>query len=96
MEKIICTKCGAENTSKSKYCTSCGYELPKIQIENLNSNTQPLISSKSDNKKKLVPTIVGVIVFLIVYYGVQQFFFKSASLDKNMIISQVKLIKLAR
>lgn len=27
--KIICEKCGNENSSNSKYCMKCGYELPK-------------------------------------------------------------------
>ncbi len=30
IEKIICNECKEENTSESKYCSRCGYELPKI------------------------------------------------------------------
>lgn len=28
-EKIVCKKCDSENNPNTKYCTRCGYELPK-------------------------------------------------------------------
>jgi hypothetical protein len=89
MEKVTCSKCGADNTTKSKYCSSCGYELPKFQVEDLNRNIQQNTPSKSDSKKKIIgieiKIAIGVITFLIVYFGVQQIFFKSATIDKEMM-----------
>jgi len=85
MERVNCSKCGADNTTKAKYCSSCGYELPKIQDDNLSNDIQHDNSSKSGNKNKIVGIIVGVIAFSLAYYGAQQFFFKSASLDKDMM-----------
>uniref|UniRef100_UPI00404AE1C9 zinc ribbon domain-containing protein n=2 Tax=Gelidibacter sp. TaxID=2018083 RepID=UPI00404AE1C9 len=29
IEKITCKECGTENNSNSKYCSNCGYSLPK-------------------------------------------------------------------
>jgi len=31
IEKIECSECKAENNADSKYCTRCGFELPKTQ-----------------------------------------------------------------
>jgi hypothetical protein len=33
MDKINCNTCGAINSSSQKYCTKCGYALPKVNIE---------------------------------------------------------------
>ena len=51
MDKVICTNCGENNTTKSKYCKSCGYELPKIEIENIdnNVNQKPTKSAESES-----------------------------------------------
>jgi len=85
MEKVSCSKCGADNTIKAKYCSSCGYELPKIEVDNVINPIQQDHSSKSGNMNKIIRAIVGVIFFALAYNGVQQLFFKSASYDKEMI-----------
>lgn len=85
MEIVNCSKCGTDNTTKAKYCSSCGFELPKVSINDSGNNVQFDSSSKPDNKRKYIGMIVGVIFFFITFFGTQQFFFKSGSIDKDMM-----------
>lgn len=85
MEKVSCSKCGADNATKAKYCSSCGYELPCITTEIFSDNVQQDKSPKPDNKKKYIGIIFGVVFFFIAYYGIQQLFFKSGTIDKDMM-----------
>lgn len=77
-----CTNCESENSTNSKYCRECGFELPKIKIE------IPPIQKKTelkDNKKKITSLIVGIIAFGVSYFAVQHFIFKKPSFDKQMM-----------
>jgi hypothetical protein len=86
MEKIVCSKCGADNATKAKYCSGCGFELPKIQIEDSNDNEiKKDSSSNSNNIKKIIGITAGVIISYAAYFGVQQLIFKSSSIDKGMM-----------
>jgi uncharacterized membrane protein YvbJ len=81
MEKKNCTNCGISNDQSAKYCSGCGFELPKtksIIIENAKSQKTP------ENKRKILPTIVGIIAFAISYFAVQQLFFKKPTFDKAL------------
>jgi hypothetical protein len=84
MEKVKCTNCGSENTSKAKYCSDCGYELPKqlIVIEEPVIEQKPV---KNNTNKKTLGTLIGIIAFAVAYIAVQQFFFKNVSIDKEMM-----------
>ncbi len=82
MEKKNCTNCGMSNDETAKYCSGCGFELPKTEskiTENMDSK------KTSENKKKILPTIVGIIAFGLSYFAVQHFFFKKPSFDKVMV-----------
>ena len=85
MERVNCSKCGADNTTKVKYCTSCGYELPKITTDKLSNDVPQNKLSKPINKKKYIGIIGGVLFFFLTYYGTQQLFFKFGTIDKNMM-----------
>ena len=85
MENIKCTNCGIDNPEKNKYCSDCGYELPKTTTENLNSTTQQPRRKKEVDVKKIRGYIVGIIVFGISYFAVQQLFFKVPPLNKAMM-----------
>jgi hypothetical protein len=84
MEKVICTNCGTNSTTKSKYCMNCGYELPKIQNTVSETPVQKL-SGEKNNTKKLLGLIIGIIAFGLTYFVVQQIFFKTPSIDKEMM-----------
>lgn len=85
MEKVICSKCGADNPTKAKYCLNCGYELPRIQAEVIQSIEPQKVISGTEKKKIYIGVIVGIVFFSVSYFGVQQLFSKSASIDKNMM-----------
>jgi len=93
MEKITCIHCNATNPVNVKYCTSCGYELPKITIE---EKPEPVVQPPTDNKakrNKLIGTIVGSLAFMLCYFAAQQLFFKAPSYDKEMMAIASELNK---
>ena len=85
MEKVNCKNCGADNPSTSKYCSGCGYELPRIKTENLTEVLQQKTTENKDKRKKIFGTAIGIIVFGLSYFAVQQIFFKTPSYDKVMM-----------
>ena len=92
METVKCTNCETNNTTNSKYCSSCGHELPKQHAEKTESQVQQL-TIKPDRKKKLTGAIVSIIAFGLSYYAVQQIFLKPPSLDKVMMQAASELNK---
>jgi len=87
MEKIICTQCSAENNIKARYCSSCGYELSKIQNEEIKSPDQQDTKSKSTNKKRLVQSLV-MVVFVVICANIgSRLFTKSNSIDSDAMKS---------
>jgi hypothetical protein len=78
-----CNECGSENADNLKYCRDCGYELPKPQVEEIPTSVQKPV--KKVDSKKLVGIIVGAISFFAAYFLVQQFLFKTPTLDKVMM-----------
>lgn len=85
MEKVKCAHCGTENPVRYRYCSNCGYELPKIVMENFDSPIQQSNSIKTYRRKKTLEFIVGAIFFGISYFAVQQLFFKAPSIDKILM-----------
>lgn len=83
MEKIICTQCSAENNTKARFCSSCGYELSKIQTVEIKSTDQQDTKSKSTNKKRLVQSLV-MVVFVVICANIgPRLFTKSDSIDSE-------------
>ncbi|MBW6484518.1 MAG: hypothetical protein K0B10_15870 [Vicingaceae bacterium] len=59
MTKKNCPSCEAENSIDNKYCKECGFELPKVELEN-----SPIEKTESKGgKKKILSIIVGIITF---------------------------------
>ena len=81
MTKKYCPSCEAENYFNNKYCKECGFELPKVELEN--SPTEK--TESKGGKKKILSLIVGIITFGITYFAVQHFIFKTPSFDKQMM-----------
>jgi len=93
MEKITCIHCSADNKANIKYCTSCGYELPKaIPVEIIEPIQQQPAAGKF-NMPKILGIIAGAVVFALSYYAVQQLFFKAPSYDKTMMAVASELNK---
>lgn len=85
MERTHCTNCGTDNPITSKYCSSCGYELPKIDHGQIPESVPQKVRSSKENRKKPTSIIIGIIFFAIAYIAVQQLFFKNPSLNKLMM-----------
>lgn len=82
MDKVKCTHCQTDNPVNSKYCSRCGYELPKVQTDNLNTPTP----QTAPNKKRLsIKGMIGVAIGVGTMIAVQQIFFKTPSYDKEMM-----------
>jgi ribosomal protein L37E len=84
MEKVNCARCGTDNPENYKYCSNCGYELPKIKTEEAAKVQQP-ITNQTEKRKKLFGIFVGVVVFGLSYFAVQQLFLQANSYDKAMM-----------
>lgn len=89
MGKIICNRCRTENTERARYCSGCGYELPRSHT----AAAGPSPALPKDNKKNIWPSVAGVVVSMLTFFAVQQLFFKTPSFDKALmkIASEINL-----
>ena len=88
MEKNKCNNCSTDNPITNKYCSHCGYELPKIQTvikdepvkyQTTKKNVVLEVLQKSTKKRKLsVKGMIGIAVMIITLNLVQQYRMKSA------------------
>ncbi len=85
MEKVICNKCHHENSTNAKYCSGCGYELPRMVFKNKENKEVGHADRNKIDKKKLSGIIIGAVMFGLAYFAVQQIFFKPPSYDKVMM-----------
>jgi len=91
MDTIRCNKCDAENKITSKYCSQCGYELPKIE-----TNRNELLQSDKGpkaNKNKVRNSILGILFGALAYFAVQHFLFREPSIDKVFMNAASELNK---
>jgi hypothetical protein len=83
-----CNECGKDNINNLKYCRWCGYELPKVNVE---EKIEPVSKpqKKTDYKKIVISSVVGGIAFLAAYFLmqflVQQVFFGTPCIEKVMM-----------
>jgi len=65
-DTVICSRCQTENQGYLRYCRGCGYELPKVTVENAVTKTQ----DKPKKKVSLALTVGlvtgGVILGIII------------------------------
>jgi len=80
--EITCTNCQAENSRESKYCASCGYQLPLLASqEEIKVATAP---QELKSKRKLnLKTVGGFVLGFVVMYFVGQQLFKP-SIDTKL------------
>lgn len=82
METVTCSHCQTDNKITSKYCSACGYELPKPEPAD-NLLQEPVKTTGS--RRKSVGIIGGILAAGLTYWGVNHFFFKSPSFDEVMM-----------
>lgn len=90
MKNLICNKCDKINSRTAKYCSQCGYELPKIELKTSEAKIKENTTKK---KNKLIPVIFGIIAFGIAFFWGNKQFFNSYSFDKAMMEAASELNK---
>lgn len=80
MTDKICNKCDKINSKSAKYCSQCGYELPKVEFKK-SVKTEKIVMKKP----KLIPLIVGIIAFGVSFFGAKMLFNNSYSFDQAMM-----------
>ena len=91
MQKQICTTCNSENFINAKYCSRCGHSLLQSIPETTNEHIKQPTTEKKSNK--FIGIIAAIVAFVLSYWGVQQLFFKSPSLDKAIMMAASELNK---
>jgi hypothetical protein len=85
MTKNYCTNCDFGNPTDSKYCSKCGYSLPKIETKTTIESKPTNEPSQNNAKGKIIGSIIGLVVFAITYAAVQNFFFNTSAFDKALM-----------
>ncbi|KAA5536117.1 zinc ribbon domain-containing protein [Taibaiella lutea] len=82
-----CPNCQTNNISNARYCSGCGYELPKIEQEIPNDSKVNVLpsASKSEKTKKRMALIFGIIGAAFGSFVAQHYFFDNSSFDKKMM-----------
>jgi ribosomal protein L40E len=93
MDKLHCNNCGGENKINAKYCSQCGYEIPRPDKGSEERNPSGAKKEAGNKKKQLLGSIVGMVAFALAYFAVQQRFFKPPSYDKIMMLEASELNK---
>jgi len=85
MEKVICTTCETENPVHNKYCSNCGYELPKIKTADPVQTVEHPTTKKTFRGKKIAGIAIFAVAFALSYFAVQSLFVKEPLYDKAMM-----------
>lgn len=72
-----CNKCGFENTSDSRFCVKCGYNIEK------NNNTSTKQSIKSFNLKKLIKSKKFIVSLIIIIFSISSCFFAYSKITES-------------
>jgi hypothetical protein len=71
MPKVICPNCKSENDGASKYCNSCGFELPK-NVPGLSQTLSIKEVKKPSRKQSILYVIIGILFSILGSYTVKQ------------------------
>lgn len=85
MEPNQCTNCGAENSTRAKYCKDCGHALPHYQPEIVVEEPVEPPKKKKMTKAQWMGWVVGLIFFVIGSYTAQEFLIKRPMYEKGML-----------
>ena len=85
MDKVICTHCKTENSSKAKYCIECGFELPKI-IKEVVPEVQTTVKPKKKRKYVSLLVIISLIVIALSVLG----YFTYQKLVENKVFATIE------
>ncbi len=74
MEKVTCVNCEAETTVNCKFCNHCGYQLLKPIRTHKTLKVPKKNLKKKYTKKTIGASVLGIVLFLVLYYASFQFF----------------------
>lgn len=85
--KINCQNCETENAQTSKYCSNCGYQLPKIEVEHAVETA--VEEGKKTPKKKMTPASLVGIIFGIILVAAVTLYIARPTLDIDQALATV-------
>ncbi len=84
MSLVICTQCNTSNSSSARYCSACGYALPKPVVEEPQVEA-PKVQKKARLKGSTIVAILGGVLFSLgVYWGTNRFLNSGILVDKQL------------
>ena len=92
MDKVICTHCKTENSSKAKYCIECGFELPKI-IKEVVPEVQTTVKPK---KKRKYVSLLVIISLIVITLSVLGYFTYQKLVENNVFATIENVINVAK
>ncbi|MGG5507349.1 MULTISPECIES: zinc-ribbon domain-containing protein [unclassified Myroides] len=87
--KNVCQNCQTENGTTSKYCSSCGYQLPEIEVEPSVDLTSKETDSQLPKKAKKINlgVLLGIVIGVaVVGFAVNYFSKSSVAIDQKLSI----------
>ena len=83
--EIVCPNCETKNEQTSKYCSSCGYQLPKVEVVVQEPSNVSNERNEQPKKKLKGKALVGFILGFLLFFGLSQyFFFAPADIDAEL------------
>ncbi len=89
MEKIKCLHCNTLNSSNTKYCINCGYELPKLIA---NPDTPIETTTTKPRVKKNNTLLLSIIALVIITLGGTGYFTYKKLVENNVFETVESLI----
>jgi len=84
LQNVSCSNCGSANLSNARYCSRCGYELPKSEVPA--EATPPSVPARARKIKtgKWIGILTGSVAGLAVLFVLQYYLFHLPSHNKMM------------
>lgn len=84
--KITCQNCDTENVTTSKYCSNCGHQLPRVDVETATA-TPVQVEQEKPKKKMPLASLLGIIFGILLFVGVSQYFLRpTLDIDETLAV----------
>lgn len=93
MESILCNQCDTVNSKIAKYCSGCGFALPKTEIVKTEVPIAQSGNSTALKQGKWLPLIVGAMAFVVCFFAAQWLFTDSVSFAKTLEATALEISK---
>jgi len=86
MEKVICNHCGAFNRPRARYCSDCGFELPKTLPVPQNPLVDLTEMKRKHRRKNLAGLLAGALGALVIAVAAYFYYYKGISVDPQLML----------